>query len=388
MDVATPAAPSARTATAPGADSYRVAVIGNPNTGKTTLFNALTGLSQHTGNYPGVTVESALGEFRQNGVRFLAVDLPGVYSLAPRAPDEMVAVSVLLGSGSGAVTPDLVLCVVDATNLDRNLYIATQIMDIGLPCVVALTMLDLAEKHGIHIDIAALEKHLGVRVVPVQATKRRGIDQLRQALCDTLNAAVSPPRPVVFPKAFRQEVRALTRQLSQTHPTARFPHFLVERLLIDAGGMVEQDLTRQHGARVRDSAHAARQRLAAETTRLPQMEVDCRYAWIAQVVAEARRSSPPASPGRTNWSELIDSLVTHKVWGLVIFLSVMGVTFQSIFSWALPLMDSIDSIFSALGAWVGSTLPEGPLRSLIVDGVIAGWARWWCLSRKLRCCSV
>ena len=256
MDVETPVASSAHTA-APDVASYRVAVIGNPNTGKTTLFNTLTGLSQHTGNYPGVTVESALGEFRQNGVRFLAVDLPGVYSLAPRAPDEMVAVSVLLGSGDKAVAPDVVLCVVDATNLDRNLYIATQIMDIGLPCVIALTMLDLAEKQGVHIDIAALEKRLGVRVVPVQATKRRGINQLRQTLCDTLNAGVSPSRPVVFPEAFTQEAQTLAQQLIRAHPTARFPRFLIERLLIDTGGMVEQDLTRQHGEQIRDSVHAA-----------------------------------------------------------------------------------------------------------------------------------
>ena len=372
MDVATSAASSARPAAASGTDSYRVAVIGNPNTGKTTLFNALTGLSQHTGNYPGVTVESALGEFRQNDLQFLAVDLPGVYSLAPRAPDEMVAVSVLLGSGNAAATPDVVLCVVDATNLDRNLYIVTQIMDIGLPCVIALTMLDLTEKQGIHIDIAALEKHLGVRVVPVQATKRQGINQLRQTLCDTLIAAVPPPRPVVFPEAFTHEVQTLAQQLTQAHPTARFPRFLIERLLIDAGGMVEQDLTQRHGAQVRDSVRAARQRLAADAVQLSQMEVDSRYARIAQVVADARRSSPPTSRGRTDWSELIDSLVTHKVWGLVIFLSVMGVTFQSIFSWALPLMDGIDAVFSALGSWVGSALPEGPLQSLIVDGVIGG----------------
>ena len=352
MDVGTPTASSARTA-APDVASYRVAVIGNPNTGKTTLFNALTGLSQHTGNYPGVTVESALGEFRQSGVRFLAVDLPGVYSLAPRAPDEMVAVSVLLGSGDEAVTPDIVLCVVDATN-------------------IALTMADLAEKQGLHIDIATLEKRLGVRVVPVQATKRRGIDQLRQTLCDTLDAAVSPPRPVVFPEAFTQEAGTLARQLTQAHLTARLPHFLVERLLIDAGGMVEQDLTRQYGAQVRDSVHAARQRLADNAVQLPQMEVDHRYAWIAQVVADARHSSSSVGRDRTDWSELIDSLVTHKVWGLAIFLTVMGVTFQSIFSWALPLMDGIDTIFSALGPWVGDALPEGPLQSLIVDGVIGG----------------
>src|SRR5215510_14298405 len=161
---------------------YVVTVIGNPNTGKTTLFNALTGLTQHTGNYPGVTVESALGEFSMEGDHFLAVDLPGTYSLAPRAPDEMIAVSVLLGFGKGATAPDVVLCVVDATNLDRNLYLLTQVLDIGRPVVVALTMTDLAHKQGIKINVAELAKRLGVPVVPVQATKRLGLSPLKQAL--------------------------------------------------------------------------------------------------------------------------------------------------------------------------------------------------------------
>src|SRR2546429_8948781 len=127
----------------PAADHrFTVAVIGNPNTGKTTLFNALTGLTQHTGNYPGVTVESAIGEFTVEGTHFLAVDLPGTYSLAPRAPDEMIAVKVLLGLGEGMQAPDVVLCVLDATNLDRNLYLLTQVLDIGRPVVAALTMTD------------------------------------------------------------------------------------------------------------------------------------------------------------------------------------------------------------------------------------------------------
>ena len=118
------------------------------------------------------------------------------------------------------------------------------------------------------------------------------------------------------------------------------------------------------------------------------MEVDHRYAWIAQVVADARRSSSSLGRGRIDWSELIDSLVTHKVWGLVIFLTVMGATFQSVFSWALPLMDSIDTVFSVLGPWVGSALPEGPLQSLIVDGVIGGVGAVVVFVRRLRFCSV
>jgi ferrous iron transport protein B len=131
-----------------------IAVIGNPNTGKTTLFNALTGLTQHTGNYPGVTVESALGELTIEGTRFLAVDLPGTYSLAPRAPDEMIAVSVLLGYGKGVTAPDVVLYVLDASNLDRNLYLLTQVLEVGRPVVVALTMVDLARRQGLRVDAA------------------------------------------------------------------------------------------------------------------------------------------------------------------------------------------------------------------------------------------
>src|SRR5919198_3863869 len=161
---------------------FIIAVIGNPNTGKTTLFNALTGLTQHTGNYPGVTVESALGEFTAEGSRFLAVDLPGTYSLAPRSPDEMIAVNVLLGHGAGGTVPDVVLCVLDATNLDRNLYLLTQVIDVGRPVVVALTMMDLARKQGIIIDVAELEKRLGVPVVPVRANRRIGLATLRRAL--------------------------------------------------------------------------------------------------------------------------------------------------------------------------------------------------------------
>ena len=133
-----------------------VAVIGNPNTGKTTLFNALTGLTQHTGNYPGVTVESALGELTVDGNRFLAIDLPGTYSLAPRAPDEMIAVSVLLGYGKGVTAPDVILSVLDATTLDRNLYLLTQVLEVGRPVVVALTMVDLARQQGIVIDTEEL----------------------------------------------------------------------------------------------------------------------------------------------------------------------------------------------------------------------------------------
>jgi ferrous iron transport protein B len=346
-----------------------VAVIGNPNTGKTTLFNALTGLTQHTGNYPGVTVESALGELTIDGNRFLAVDLPGTYSLAPRAPDEMIAVSVLLGYGKGVTAPDVILYVLDATTLDRNLYLLTQVLEVGRPVVVALTMIDLARRQGIEIDTEELGQRLGVPVIPVQATRRIGLATLQKALGVAVHSGARSQSFLHFPDAFSGEVETLLQALSRMNPSVALPRFLIERLLLDAGGSVEQELVQRFGASVRASAQAARERLANVGIQVPQVEIDTRYRWIAETTAASVRQ--PFTTSHT-WTERIDHIVTHKVWGLFVFLIAMAFTFQSIFSWAAPLMDSIDAAFGALGTWVGGWLEDGPLRSLIVDGIIGG----------------
>ena len=361
---------------------YRVAVIGNPNTGKTTLFNALTGLTQHTGNYPGVTVESALGEFRQADDRFLAVDLPGTYSLAARAPDEMVAVSVLLGRGKNVAAPDVILCVVDATNLDRNLYLATQVIDVGRPVVIALTMTDLADKHDLQLNIPALEQCLGVPVVPVHAAKRTGLVALRETIRRVAHELSTPQRAVRLPPHIAQEVETLASVLSPLNGTPAFSRPLLERVLIDANGLMEQNLTDELGSAVQTQTQAARKRLAAAGIGVPQVEVEHRYQWIAKTV-EAVIESPSANTmtsdhtghiGYANhgWTDRIDAIVTHKVWGLLLFLLTMAVTFQSIFSWAVPAIDGIDAVFSALGDWAGRLLAEGPMQSLVVDGIIGG----------------
>lgn len=357
---------------------YRVAVIGNPNTGKTTLFNALTGLSHHTGNYPGVTVESALGEFREGDDRFLAVDLPGTYSLAARAPDEMVAVSVLLGRGKDVAAPDVILCVVDATNLARNLYLATQVIDIGRPVVIALTMTDLADRHGLQVSIPALEQRLGVPVVSVHAAKRSGLALLRETIQGVAHELSTPRRAVTLPQGVAQEVERLASALSPLHGYAPFSPTFLERVLIDANGLMEEDLTAELGTSVQIETQAARERLAAVGIGVPQVEVEHRYQWIANTVEAALEfpsvSTPNghASHGHSSWTDRIDAIITHKVWGLLLFFLTMAVTFQSIFSWAVPAIDGIDAVFSTLGAWVGSLLAEGPLQSLIVDGIIGG----------------
>src|SRR5262245_52909067 len=164
--------------TAADSSTFTIALVGNPNTGKSTLFTALAGVRQRTGNYPGVTVEKKIGHMEHAGQRWALVDLPGTYSLAPRSLDEMVAVDVLLGRRDDTARCDAVLCIVDASNLERNLYLVSQVLELGLPTVVALNMTDVAEDRGLKIDAARLTERLQIPVVPVQANKRRGIDAL------------------------------------------------------------------------------------------------------------------------------------------------------------------------------------------------------------------
>ncbi|MBI3245642.1 MAG: ferrous iron transport protein B [Deltaproteobacteria bacterium] len=348
---------------------YTVAVVGNPNTGKTTLFNALTGLSQHTGNYPGVTVESALGEFTIDGQRFLAVDLPGTYSLAPRAPDEMIAVSVLLGLGEDIAAPDVVLCVLDATHLDRNLYLLTQVLEVGLPVVAALTMTDLARKQGIVLDVPELENRLGAPVIPVQATKRLGIHELKQAVGRATRTTFVQNQPIPLPVVFTTEVDQLLKLFAAQNRHRTPSRFLIERLLIDAGGSIEQVLIQQFGVTILPQVTAARTRLATAGASPQQLETDARYRWISQVIEATVRQ--PQVAIRT-WNDRIDAVVTHKVWGLGIFLMTMVIVFQAIFSWSAPLMDGIEATFGALGIWIGGFVAEGPLQSLLVDGIVGG----------------
>ncbi len=177
----TPTPPADPVSRATPSRRLTAALVGNPNTGKTTLFNALAGRHARTGNYPGVTVESKKGQMTCSGQPFDLIDLPGTYSLAPRSPDEMVAVDVILGQQSGEVRPDVVISIVDASNLDRNLYLTTQALELGVPVVIALNMIDIAEQQGLHIDHEQLSRLLGVPVVPIVASQGKGLESLDQA---------------------------------------------------------------------------------------------------------------------------------------------------------------------------------------------------------------
>jgi ferrous iron transport protein B len=339
-----------------------VALLGNPNTGKTTLFNALAGMRQRVGNYPGVTVETKKGHLTCRGRSFDLIDLPGTYSLAPRSPDEMVTVDLILGHQEGEPRPDVVVSIVDASNLERNLYLTTQVLELGVPVVVALNMMDVAQGHGLRIDPARLQKQLGIAVVPIQANKKRGLDQLKEAIADAAAGALPCTGPV-FPEAFEREVADLRQAAGDD-----IPEFLVRRLLLDVGGHTEQRLSGRHDDIGRQLPEA-RRRLAAAGCPVPAIEARTRYAWIRQATAGCVQR-PAQRP--VTWTDRLDRVLTHRVWGTVIFLALMFVVFQSIFTWANPLMKLIGSGKDQLGMLLRELLPAGPLASLMVDGALEG----------------
>src|SRR5438105_4210951 len=256
-----------------------VALVGNPNTGKTTLFNALSGLRQRVGNYPGVTVEMKKGTARDGSRAFDLIDLPGTYSLAARSPDEMVAVDLLSGHCPGEPRPDVIVAIVDASNLDRHLYLVTQLLELGRPVVVALNMLDVAAGHGLSIDSTLFSKQLGLPVVPIRANKGRGLAELRRAVWAAAEAAAAANQPT-FPEPFEREVEKL-----QTALGPDVEPFLLRRLLLDVGGSVERRLTEQFGPGVAERTATARQRLAAAGCPVPLVEARTRYAWIKAITA-------------------------------------------------------------------------------------------------------
>jgi ferrous iron transport protein B len=342
-----------------------VALAGNPNTGKTTLFNALAGMRQRVGNYPGVTVETKKGQFSHHGQSFEVIDLPGTYSLAPRSPDEMLAVDVILGRQDGEARPAAVVSIVDASNLERNLYLTTQLLELGVPVVIALNMVDVAQRHRIDIEPERLEKQIGVRVVPIQANKRRGLDELKEAMAWAVEEG-PPPRKPSFPEAFEREITRLQEALG-----GGIPDFLLRRLLLDVGGHMEAKVQslKSNGVDFRAVLRDARQRLAEAGCPVPAVEARTRYAWIRQVTAGCIQR-PKERP--ITWTDRLDRVLTHKVWGSLIFLAVMFVVFQSIFTWATPLMDVIKAGKDWLRGGTRELLPPGPLASLLADGVLEG----------------
>jgi ferrous iron transport protein B len=355
--------------TAPATDARTptIALIGNPNTGKSTLFSALAGVHQRVGNYPGVTVEKKVGHVFHEGRKWALVDLPGTYSLAPRSPDEMVAVDVLTGRRNDVDPPSAVLCVVDAGNLERNLYLVSQVLGMGLPTVVALNMMDVAQKRGVRIDLARLSDRLGIPVVPVQANRRVGVPEVLKALNAVMHRPVPDPE-CPFPPAFREEVDRLRSAFEQNGRKVP-PRYFVERLLLDRDGSIESSLFSNPSDAVHVELREARERLARNGCPVPAVEAVSRYGWVANMVGGLVDQPAERTLGTT---DRIDRILTHRLWGTLIFAGLMLIVFQAIFRWSKWPMDGIDLIIGAIKTWVESLMLKGPLRSLLANGVIGG----------------
>jgi len=349
-----------------------VALIGNPNTGKSTLFGVLVGIRQHVGNYPGVTVEKKTGRMEHAGQQYELIDLPGLYSLAPRSRDEVVAVDVLLGRMEDCPSPDAVVCIVDASNLQRNLYLVSQVLEVGLPTILAVNMLDVAEAQGVKIDIKRLKQQMPIPVVAIQANRQVGIGQFKEVLADVVAEPRHEPLDL-FPEPFRDEVTRLATLLEERSSGAdgqdSLPRYLVERLLLDVNGYQEKMLLRGPATPLGEQLEAARARLADADCGVPSIETKVRYGWVEQML-DGAVSRPSQYP--TTSTDRIDRVLVHSVWGTLIFAALMLIVFQSIFVGAEPLMDVIESCVEICGNWLESRMAEGALRSLLVGGVIGG----------------
>ena len=362
---------NARTQPTSGGGPWRVALIGNPNTGKSTLFNALSGLRVRTGNYPGVTVEQRIGRVSWDGHEVELIDLPGTYSLSPRSPDEMVAVQVLTGL-EREPPPDLVICICNAAALERNLYLATQVLESGLPVVVCLNMWDAVQQSGLAIDCQALSSSLGVPVVPTSASRREGLKELQSAAVGLLRGTGGglAGRPEVLSAEIRRELSALSAHMTRpSRASSGTREFLASRALLDEGGAVERLLAAEEGSefamRVRDS----RLRLRQLGVEIPAAEPEQRYQFIGRLLASVQSRSGARRAGIT---DRLDAVLTHSVLGLAICLAVLMLVFSTIYWFTSPLSDAVEAGLGVLTAGVESGMSPGPFRSLLTDGVIGG----------------
>lgn len=350
------------------AKTLTVALIGNPNTGKSTLFSALAGVRQRVGNYPGVTVEKKLGTAEFHGKAFTIVDLPGTYSLSPRSPDEMVAVDVLLGRQADAPPIDVVLCIVDASNLERNFYLVSQVLELGLPTVVALNMVDVAKGKGLELDLAKLSERMPVKCVPVQANKAVGIAELKKTLVEAGGESNCQPRPSPFPPQFTAEVETL-RSKACMNADCQLPRYLVERLLLDTSGYLAQAGITGVNQELLAEIQAARGRLAGVGLPVPAVESIARYGWATQTL-EGVVTRPTKRP--VTVSDRIDGWLTHRFFGTLVFIVVMLVMFQAVFLVAEPASAAIDWLNQALATGITGIMADGPWRSMLITGVIGG----------------
>ena len=338
-----------------------IAVVGSPNSGKSTLFNRLTGLRQHIGNYPGVTVERHVGTLKGDDYTLELIDLPGTHALSAHSIEEQIAVDVIFGRIEGTSAPDGILAVLDATNLYQGLYLVQQLTELETPLVVALTMVDAAEANGLRIDVDKLTQRLGgIPVCPVVATTGAGIGKLKLMLAKLSN--MEPAAPVLAWPELTSAARELAGLSTVPLRTAE-----VARLLIDAPTASTHRLLDTVGKDAAGKLDDVRAKLFGAEPALA-CEARMRFSWVRDVLADVQQKAPPFYTWRTRLTEWVNRPIPGTI-GLFL---VMAIMFQAVFAWATPMMELIDRSAAVLGALVANQLGGGAFSSLVTDGIIAG----------------
>lgn len=350
----------------------RVALAGNPNSGKTSVFNALTGLRQKIANYPGVTVERKSGMLTgPDRQPFEIIDLPGIYSLVPKSLDEQIAVDILTGTCPVEPPPDLVVVVADVTNLPRNLYLCTQIIDIGLPVILALNMMDVARKKNLQVNVEGLARRLNIPVVPISAKQMEGIDELKDTifLHGRKGANGRNGHSILKSVELARVCEPLVTWFQEHGIDSPSGAYAEALRVISQPQALERWQNRNGREELSGLVQKARQELDARGIPWKQAEVRIRYAAIDQICAQ--NITQPKSTG-SELSEKIDRILTHKYFGPVLMFLILATIFQSIYTWAEVPMTAIENALGALGQQVEQLLPPGPLQDMLVNGVIAG----------------
>ncbi len=335
-------------------ETINVALIGNPNTGKTSVFNELTGLKQQVGNYPGITVEKKMGFCKLPGnVKANILDLPGTYSLNASSIDENVVIELLLNRND-KLYPDVAVVVTDVENLKRNLLLFTQIKDLEIPTILVINMADRMDYKGISLDIPKLEARLNTKIALVSTRKRTGIDDLKNLIVNYRSLSTEPclNASVIDPEYFDRLRKA-------------FPNQLLYKLWL----VITQDVNFLNLERREISSNFTKSH--ADLKRLQQKETIKRYQFINDVLKEGQTIDATKARG---FRSKLDLILTHKVWGYVIFFSIMLLIFQAIFDWSSVPMDFIDENFAALSAHVSHTMQPGIFTNLLAQGIIPGIA--------------
>ncbi len=335
--------------------NINVALIGNPNTGKTSVFNQLTGLNQKVGNYPGITVEKKEGVCKlPRGVKAHILDLPGTYSLNTTSLDESVVVELLLNKNDKDF-PDVAVVISDVENLKRNLLVFTQIKDLKIPAILVINMSDRMPKKGITLDVSLLEEKLNTKIALVSTRQGTGIERIRQLIADYKNLPVRPnvDSTVIAPEYFER--------LKQT-----FPNEDLYKLWL----VITQDVNFMpiEKKAVEDTSSFTT-KTKAELKRLQQKETILRYQFINGVLKETYKVDRNAAKG---FRAILDRILTHKIFGYLIFLIILLTIFQAIYDWSSIPMDFIDEQFAAASNWIKTTMPPGMFTNLLAEGILAG----------------